>query len=219
MADVDMWLSYAKQGYRKFKSYIDNTVLPSLLRKSHFEGFNKRQIKDAINWHYFQQVPKTTSHLLNSLIKIHTEISFELPFFKTIELLTASSVEQDQNVVFSEYGVSSPVEHRRAAADETRSTLEREKNSNLFVYVFHHSNSMDMRRTINYFGGELLFAFVVESFYNLVDSIPGAQHSSDLPFLFGPSMFKQISRRKLSQTEEKLCKKFKQLFGDFVKTG
>lgn len=47
----------------------------------------------------------------------------------------------------------------------------------------------------------------------------GAQHSSDLPFLFGPSLFKQISRRRLSQTEEKLCKKFKQLFGDFIKTG
>lgn len=47
----------------------------------------------------------------------------------------------------------------------------------------------------------------------------GASHSSDLPFLFGPSLFKQISRRRLSQTEEKLCKKFKQLFGDFIKTG
>lgn len=49
--------------------------------------------------------------------------------------------------------------------------------------------------------------------------ILGAQHSSDLPFLFGPSLFKQISRKRLSQTEEKLCKKFKQLFGDFIKVG
>lgn len=70
---------------------------------------------------------------------------------------------------------------------------------NLYVYVFHHTNTLDMRGNINYFGG--------------------AQHSSDLLFLFGPTMFKQISRRRLSQTEEKLCRKLHQLFGDFVKTG
>lgn len=36
-------------------------------------------------------------------------------------------------------------------------TVERQKsvnNNNLYVYVFHHSNSMDMRGNINYFGGE-----------------------------------------------------------------
>lgn len=54
---------------------------------------------------------------------------------------------------------------------------------------------------------------------NVLKLFLGAQHSADLPFLFGPSLFKQISRRRLSQTEEKLCKKFKQLFGDFIKTG
>lgn len=36
-------------------------------------------------------------------------------------------------------------------------TVEQQKSvngNNLFVYVFHHSNSMDMRGNINYFGGE-----------------------------------------------------------------
>lgn len=39
------------------------------------------------------------------------------------------------------------------------STVEQQRsvNSNLFVYVFHHSNSMDMRGNINYFGGERTF--------------------------------------------------------------
>lgn len=93
----------------------------------------------------------------------------------------------------------------------------RSVSSNLFVYVFHHSNSMDMRGNINYFGGE--FTLSLMQIKTNRDRISGAQHSSDLPFLFGPSLFKQISRRRLSQTEEKLCKKFKQLFGDFIKTG
>lgn len=41
---TEMWMSYGKQGYRKFKSYIESVVLPALLRKSHFDGFNKRQV-------------------------------------------------------------------------------------------------------------------------------------------------------------------------------
>lgn len=94
---------------------------------------------------------------------------------------------------------------------------QRSVNSNLFVYVFHHSSSMDMRGNINYFGGEKTFDDVWSVMLKI--RFPGAQHSSDLPFLFGPSLFKQISRKRLSQTEDKLCKKFKQLFGDFIKTG
>ena len=99
------------------------------------------------------------------------------------------------------------------------STVEQQRSvkSNLFVYVFHHSNSMDMRGNINYFGGKRTFNN--DSIVKLKITFLGAQHSSDLPFLFGPSLFKQISRKRLSQTEEKLCKKFKQLFGDFIKTG
>ncbi|CRK88856.1 CLUMA_CG002554, isoform A [Clunio marinus] len=206
-AFVDEFLmNYGKQGYRKFKSFIELNILPTLLKKSHFDGFNKRQIRDAINWHYFQQVPKTTSHLLNSLIKITTEISYELPLFKTIELLTAPFDLQKDQIVFSDQNISMKRQKNENKSVTSGKLLDfsvveqqRSVNNNIYVYVFHHSNAMDMRGNINYFGG--------------------AQHSSDLPFLFGPSLFKQISRRRLSQTEEKLCKKFKQLFGDFIKTG
>lgn len=175
---TDMWITNAKQGYRKFKNYIEATILPTLLKKSHFDGFNKRQIRDAINWHYFQQVPKTTSHLLNSLIKIVTEIAYELPFFKTIELLTAPfDKQQDQNIVFSDYNLSS-IEHQRVVDDKSRngklldfSTVEQQQksvNNNLFVYVFHHSNSMDMRGNINYFGGEFLCLRFCPGFCNVI---------------------------------------------------
>ena len=36
-------------------------------------------------------------------------------------------------------------------------TVDQQKsvNSNLYVYVFHHSNAMDMKGNINYFGGKL----------------------------------------------------------------
>lgn len=39
-----MLMNYGKQGYRKLKNYIETSVLPSLLTRSHFEGFNKRQV-------------------------------------------------------------------------------------------------------------------------------------------------------------------------------
>lgn len=163
----DMWLNYAKQGYRKFKGYIENTILPNLLKKSHFDGFNKRQIKDAINWHYFQQVPKTTSHLLNSLLKLISEISYELPFYKTIELLSAD-LQKYETIVVSDVNLSmlDNYNDNNQRAVENKSLYKNSKllvdfgsvepqktNNNLFAYVFHHSNSMDMRGNINYFGG------------------------------------------------------------------
>jgi hypothetical protein len=121
-----------------------------------------QQIRDAINWHYFQQVPRTTSHLLNSLIKIQTEIANELPLFKTIELLTSPFDLQRDQIVFSDHNISlerQKVENKSATSGKLLDfgIVEQQKsvnNNNLFVYVFHHSNSMDMRGSINYFGGE-----------------------------------------------------------------
>lgn len=71
--------------------------------------------------------------------------------------------------------------------------------SNLYTYTFHMPKSMDIRGAINFFGG--------------------ASHTSDLLFLMGPSLFQQIGRRKLTQYELKLCKKMRQMFVDFVKSG
>lgn len=53
----------------------------------------------------------------------------------------------------------------------------------------------------------------------IVIFVAGASHSSDLPFLLGPSLFQQIGRKKMTMSEEKLCKRMRQLFADFIKTG
>lgn len=45
---AEMLVNYGKQGYRKLRNYIETSVLPMLLRKSHFDGFNKRQVGKAI---------------------------------------------------------------------------------------------------------------------------------------------------------------------------
>lgn len=115
------------------------------------------QIKEAINWHYFQPFPRTTSHLLNSLIKLSTEINYELPLFKTIELLTAPlDLAGDHRVVHSDINFSPPPSSMKSGKQsDFSSSFGRQKNvnNNLYVYVFHHSNAMDMRGTINYFGG------------------------------------------------------------------
>ncbi|XP_032590281.1 carboxylesterase 1C [Drosophila grimshawi] len=70
-----------------------------------------------------------------------------------------------------------------------------------YAYVFDQSltHSMDMRGRQNLFGG--------------------ASHSSDLPLLLGPSLFQQISRRRFSAEEEKLCRKLRSSFASFVKGG
>lgn len=79
------------------------------------------------------------------------------------------------------------------------SAVQRRAQKTIYVYSFHHSKSMDIRGAMNYFGG--------------------AGHTSDLLFLMGPSLFQQISRRKLSSLEMRLCHRFRHLFVEFIKTG
>lgn len=141
-----------------------------------------------------------------SLIKIQSELAYELPLLKTIEILTHLSDRKESQVVSSDHDLSihNTMYHSEIGTmGKLLNVDENEEiqiaNKNVFVYVFHHTNTIDMRGSVNYFGG--------------------SQHSSDLLYLFGPTLFKQISRRRLSQTEEKLCRKLHQLFGDFIKTG
>lgn len=68
----------------------------------------------------------------------------------------------------------------------------------LFVYSYQQDTPIDMRGRVNYFGG--------------------AAATSDLPYLLGPSLLQQISRRRLTQNENKISKLLRQLVGDFVKT-
>lgn len=76
---------------------------------------------------------------------------------------------------------------------------QRRATKTIYAYTFHQSKSMDIRGAVNYFGG--------------------ASHSSDLLALMGPSLYQQISRRRLTATEMRLCKKIRHLFVEFIKTG
>lgn len=69
----------------------------------------------------------------------------------------------------------------------------------LYAYIYDFSNSMDMRGKQNLFGG--------------------ASHSSDLPLIFGPSLFQQISRRRFTQDEEKMFRKMRTPIISFIKMG
>lgn len=69
----------------------------------------------------------------------------------------------------------------------------------LFVYSFDMSKSMDMRGNINLYGG--------------------ASHSSELPLLFGPSLYQQIARRRFTPFEDKICRKLRSYFLEFIKNG
>lgn len=93
------------------------------------------------------------------MIKLSTEIVYELPLFKTIELLTTPvDLPTDQRSI-----VQSDINFSPSTTNDINNGRQREFSSsfgrqqknlnNIYVYVFHHSNAMDMRGTINYFGG------------------------------------------------------------------
>ncbi|XP_011184528.2 cocaine esterase [Zeugodacus cucurbitae] len=71
-------------------------------------------------------------------------------------------------------------------------------SSPVFAYVFDSPKPMDLRGKVNLFGG--------------------APHSADLPLLLGPSVFQQVSRRRLSIEESRLSRKFRSLFITFIKS-
>uniref|UniRef100_A0A1I8MDF5 Carboxylesterase type B domain-containing protein n=1 Tax=Musca domestica TaxID=7370 RepID=A0A1I8MDF5_MUSDO len=69
----------------------------------------------------------------------------------------------------------------------------------IYAYVFDFDNSMDMRGKVNLFGG--------------------ASHTSDLPLIFGPSLFQQIARRRFTIEEEKMFRKIRTPIISFIKSG
>ncbi|XP_012160753.2 carboxylesterase 1C [Ceratitis capitata] len=71
--------------------------------------------------------------------------------------------------------------------------------TSVFAYVFDVTKSMDMRGKVNYFGG--------------------ASHSSDLLLLLGPSMFQQVSRRRLSAEEDYISRNFRKVIINFITSG
>lgn len=201
----------ARESYRRLADHVNETVIANILEHYGFVGVGVAQIKETINWRFFDQIPKTTPHLLSALQKLLSETRFEKPFYETIEMLSRS---KNLGNVFDEIVMASALtannqstlinqmdngimEHRGMQSEQFQETVS--DPPSLYVYSFQHSNTMDLRGKVNYFGG--------------------AGHSADLLFLMGPSLYQQIGRRKLSQSEEKLCRRMRQYFSDFVKTG
>lgn len=189
---ADLWLELAREGYEPLKKYIASTILPNILAHYGFKEDTTAQIMQTIDWRFFDQIPQTSAYLLNSLQRLLSETKFESPFLETIDKLTT-----DESIL-NYRNVNQTDDHNRNVST-TNGTQHRQRPRNLYVYSFHTTKSMDIRGSINYFGG--------------------ASHTSDLLFLMGPSLIQQIGRRKLSPAEMKLCKRMRQLFTDFVKTG
>lgn len=181
-----------------------------------FTGPGSDQVRQTINWRFFDQIPRTIPNQLDSIQRLISEAKFERPFFETIELLSRETTT-DVTLHQAQISVSAAqisrqnkpsdddppqlddgiMEHRALNIDAPASSVE--STSHLFVYSFRQGTTMDLRGRTNYFGG--------------------AGHTADLLFLMGPSLFQQIGRRKMSMTEERLCKKMRRYFVDFVKTG
>ncbi|XP_035892358.1 acetylcholinesterase [Anopheles stephensi] len=184
------WIELARQSIDSLKKYINDTLLPNIIERYDFQGIGQDQIRETIYWRYFDQIPQTTAHHIHAIIKVISETRYEIPFYRTLQALSSRKKSTGPESTTS-------VESLLASADDNAE--KRSNVSRLYVYLFHHPNSMDMRGKINFFGG--------------------ASHSSDLPFLMGPSLYREIGRRRLSAVEDKLCKKMRSLFSEFIKGG
>ncbi|XP_055536130.1 carboxylesterase 5A [Wyeomyia smithii] len=181
---LNKWLFFARQGENHLRKFVNDSLIPNVLEQYEFDGIGQHQIRETISWRFFDQIPDSIAHLLNSIVKLVTETRYEIPFYKTLEIL--SDFE--------------PLRTNASSSSVFRETPQAlRRGGNMYVYLFHHSNSMDMRGKVNYFGG--------------------ASHSSELPFLMGPSLFQEIARKRLSQSEDKLCRKMRALFSEFIKNG
>lgn len=196
----NQWINLSKQGYKSLKQFIDNTIISNTIEMLEFNSMGHKQVRDTIYWKFFDQIPKTNVYLLNALQRILSETKFELPFFETIEVLSSEGrVDTDSitGIMINEtkeeiFNVSNINQKMRISKRKTN------EHQLIYVYSFQHSNSIDMRGKVNYFGG--------------------ASHSSDLPILMGPSLFQQISRRRMTSQEDKFSKRVRQMFCDFIKS-
>lgn len=80
-----------------------------------------------------------------------------------------------------------------------KNIVQRKSRKKIYVYSLHSSKSIDIRGGTNYFGG--------------------SSHTSDLLFIMCPSLLQQISRKKLTSAEMRLCRKFRHTWSEFIKTG
>lgn len=133
----EQWIDLARQGLKSLKRHINKTILPNILEIMKLQGTGQSQIEEAISWKYFDQIPKTEPYLLNAIQRLISEVKFEIPFYETMEVLSKSW----RNYSISESNVST-----------TPNTKEK---TNLYIFLFQESNSMDMRGKVNYFGGIL----------------------------------------------------------------
>ncbi|XP_037042029.1 acetylcholinesterase isoform X2 [Bradysia coprophila] len=185
------WIEMARKNFETLKTFIFGTTIPNIMEHYGFTGKGREQILEAINWRFFHQIPQTSPNLLNALQRLLSEVKYETPFYEMIETFVQEPTSE--NLVFDVTNNTTMVNLQQKNSKLTTN------DSSLFVYIFQQSNAMDLRGNVNYFGG--------------------AGHSSDLLFLMGPSLFQQIGRRKMSQSENRICRKMRQHFTDFVKTG
>ncbi|XP_040169209.1 uncharacterized protein LOC120903695 isoform X2 [Anopheles arabiensis] len=186
------WIELARQSIDSLKKYINETLLPNIIERYKFQGAGQDQIRETIHWRYFEQIPQTTAHHIHAIIKIMSETRHEIPFYKTLKALGTKKQSNRQLPVGTVEDDIANIQGESKAATQHNASY-------VYAYLFHHPNSMDMRGRINFFGG--------------------ASHSSDLPFLMGPSLYREIGRRRLSLVEDKLCKKMRSLFTEFIKGG
>ncbi|KAM7344498.1 carboxylesterase 1C isoform 2-T2 [Cochliomyia hominivorax] len=164
----DYWLELARESYKSLKSYINYTLLRSVI-PCHNNDIGNNHILDAINWRYFNDdFEQEPLFLLAALQRFISEYHYEIPFYRILNILS-------------------------------NATEKLTGNSKLYAYINHFKKSTDIRGKINLFGG--------------------SSHTSDLPLLFGPTLFQQIARRRLNNEEENVYRKMRMPFINFIKNG
>uniref|UniRef100_A0A1B0DIQ4 Carboxylesterase type B domain-containing protein n=1 Tax=Phlebotomus papatasi TaxID=29031 RepID=A0A1B0DIQ4_PHLPP len=186
----DSWIEFGKQGPKQLKKFIDTVIVSNILEHYAFNSPGQGQIRETIDWRFFDQIPQVST--VPYLVDSLQKLVSETKF----EIPFFETIELLSGGLVVRNGSQGAL--RQVYGRNLDGKILRRK-SNLYVYSFQQPYSIDMRGRVNYFGG--------------------ASHTSDLPVLMGPSLLQQIGRRRLSQSEDKLCKKLRQYFGDFIKSG
>lgn len=153
-------------------------------------------LKSYINYTLLRNVLPAQGHLNNSANKHSLDALNWRYFTKDFEQNPINLLAALQRFV-SEYNYEIPFYRLLNILDNATETYK--NNNKLYAYIIDFSNSMDIRGKVNLFGG--------------------CSHSSDLPLLFGPTLFQQIARRRFNDDEEKVYRKIRMPFINFIKNG
>ncbi|XP_025833710.1 acylcarnitine hydrolase isoform X2 [Agrilus planipennis] len=75
------WSNIINGGYKEFKNFVEEIIIPEIMKKYNFKGKNENLISDLLKWRYVTSSNGRTDILENLLIQLYFEAKTEIPVF------------------------------------------------------------------------------------------------------------------------------------------